>query len=194
MKYYLLLTVLICITACNAGKKEETTNKEAIDTVKMPLPETTQVTTNTPPPAIGKIDIETFGDIKIGQPHVKTIAAIGQPDKKSKAEEWGADGLMHQDWTYTSKGLVLNMSFAKESVDTTGYVSSITANSISTFKTRANMGIGNTYPEVMEAYKRDIDTEATTKEQITVGSIYGGIIFTFKNDKVIKIFLGAVAE
>jgi hypothetical protein len=191
MKQYLLLAGITLFAACNSGKKEDT-NKEIIDSVTMPLPESTQV--NTAPPGAGKIDIETFGDIKIGQPHVKTITAIGQPDKKSKAEEWAADGQMHQDWTYTSKGLALNMSFAKGSTDTAGYVFSITANSNCAFKTRANMGIGSTYAEVQKVYKRDIDAASTTKDQITVGSIYGGIVFSFKNEKVTNIFLGAVAE
>jgi hypothetical protein len=192
MKLFWVVVGILLLTACNSGKKEDA-DKKIIDTVSISLPDTTQANTS-PPPGAGKIDIETFGDIKIGQPHVKTIAAIGQPDKKSKAEEWAADGQMHQDWTYTSKGLALNMSFAKESTDTTGYVFSIAANSNCAFKTRANMGIGSTYAEVQEAYKRDIDAGSTTKDQITVGSIYGGIVFSFKNEKVVNIFLGAVAE
>jgi hypothetical protein len=56
------------------------------------------------------------------------------------------------------------------------------------------MRIGSSYAEVQEAYKKDIDPEATDKTQITVGSVYGGIIFSFKNDKAEKIFLGAEAE
>lgn len=86
------------------------------------------------------------------------------------------------------------MTSAKGTSDGTKYVSSITANTKCTFKTRAGMGIGNNYTEVEEAYKRDIDASATDKEQITVGSIYGGIIFTFKNAKVVTVFLGAAAE
>jgi hypothetical protein len=119
---------------------------------------------------------------------------LGQPDGKSAAVEWGADGLMHEDWTYTAKGLKLDMTSAKESSDGTKYVSSITANTKCIFKTTAGIGIGNSYNDVQEAYKRDIDATATDKEQITVGSIYGGIIFTFNNDKVVTVFLGAAAE
>jgi hypothetical protein len=190
MKQYLILSAIILFASCNAGKKEDT--KTTVDTITTPVPETTQVAP--PPPGAGKIDIETFGDVKIGQPHVKTIEAIGQPDKKSKKEEWAADGQLHTDWSYTSKGLTLNMTFTKGGTDTTGYVFSITADAKATFKTRAGMGIGNTYAEVQEAYKRDIDKESTTTDQITVGSIYGGIIFSFKDGKVSHIFLGAAAE
>jgi len=191
MKQYLIFPVIILLAACNDGKKVETETK--IDSLAV-VPDTTQIAPPPPTPGAGKIDIETFGDIKIGQPHVKTIEAIGQPNKKSKLEEWAADGQMHTDWSYTSKGLVLNMSFAKGSTDTTGYIFSITADAPSTFKTRAGMGIGSTYAEVQEAYKRDIDAASTTKDQITVGSIYGGIIFSFKDGKVSHIFLGAAAE
>jgi hypothetical protein len=56
------------------------------------------------------------------------------------------------------------------------------------------MGMGSSYAEVETAYKKDIDPEATDKTQITVGSVYGGIIFSFRNDKVSRIFLGAEAE
>jgi hypothetical protein len=56
------------------------------------------------------------------------------------------------------------------------------------------MGIGSSYAEVEQAYKKDIDAESTNKEQITVGSVYDGIIFKFKDGKVSKIFLGGAAE
>ena len=42
------------------------------------------------------------------------------------------------------------------------------------------------YKEVMAAYENDIDKSFTDKATITVGSVYGGIIFSFKNDKVEK--------
>ncbi|OSZ80119.1 hypothetical protein CAP36_02330 [Chitinophagaceae bacterium IBVUCB2] len=191
MKKYLLPALLIILISCKSGDKKDVT-VATTDTIDANID--TATPPSNPPPGSGKIDIETFGDIKIGQPHEKTIEALGEPDNKSAAVEWGADGLMHQDWTYTAKGLILNMSYAKGISDGTKYISSITANDKCTFKTRANMGIGSSYTEVQEAYKRDIDASATDKEQITVGSIYGGIIFTFKNEKVSGIFLGAAAE
>ena len=186
MKQYLIIAGIVGMTSCKSGEKEKQDLTVKNDSI-----------TTTAPPAttpIGKIDIESFGAIKIGQPHVKTIEALGEPDNKSAAVEWGADGLMHEDWTYKAKGLKLDMTSAKGSSDGIKYVSSITANAKCNYKTRAGMGIGNSYTEVQEAYKRDIDATATDKEQITVGSIYGGIIFTFKNDKVVTVFLGAAAE
>lgn len=191
MKKYFLPALLVVLFSCKSGDKKD----EALAPNDSIVVSADTVSTPSDQPAgSGKIDIETFGDIKIGQPHEKTVEALGEPDSKSPAVEWGADGLMHEDWTYNSKGMILNMSYAKGISDGTKYISSIRANEKCTFKTRANMGIGNSYTEVQEAYKRDIDASATDKEQITVGSIYGGIIFTFKNEKVATVFLGAAAE
>jgi hypothetical protein len=142
----------------------------------------------------GKIDIESFGDIKLGQPYLEMQRVLGAPDTKSPAIEWAADGLMHEDWTWKNKGLVLNMSSDKNNVSGTMVIFTITATALCTFKTKAGMGIGSSYSEVRDAYEKDIDPEATDKTQITVGSVYGGIIFNFKNDKAERVFLGAEAE
>lgn len=43
-------------------------------------------------------------------------------------------------------------------------------------------------------YAQEIDTTASDENVVTVGSLYGGIIFEFENKKVAKIFVGAAAE
>ncbi len=62
------------------------------------------------------------------------------------------------------------------------------------FKTKKSIGIGNTYDEVKTTYAQEIDTTASDENVVTVGSLYGGIIFEFENKKVAKIFVGAAAE
>lgn len=190
MKRILLPAFTLLIFSCNSSKKESTETKN--DTTAPAPP-------STPPPGVemtsaGKIDIESFGDIKIGQPYLETLKALGEPDQKSKATEWGADGLLHEDWTWTNKALVLNMSSEKTNVSGSMAVFSITAGEACSLKTKAGVGIGSTYDEIQVAYKNDINAEESTKEQVTVGSVYGGIIFTLRDNKVIRVFLGAAAE
>lgn len=190
---YIILASLVVMVACNSKSKTETTatgEKMGMDTIMTPGKNSTSNTG----PSMGKIDIESFGPLKLGQHHSKTLEAMGQPDSKSKPIEWAADDLFHEDWTWKENGVVLNMSFDKTNIDSTLSIFSITATAPCDFKTKAGLGIGNSYAEVEAAYKKDIDPEATDKTQITVGSVYGGIIFSFKNDKVNKIFLGAEAE
>lgn len=142
----------------------------------------------------GKVDIVNFGPLKLSQHYSETQEAMGPPDIKSKAIEWGADGLMHEDWTWKKNSILLNMSSDKSNKDSTLSVFSITAQSPCDFKTKAGVGMGSSYAEVEAAYKNEIDPYSTNKKQITVGDLYDGIIFTFKNDKAVKIFLGAAAE
>jgi hypothetical protein len=185
----LFLACLIVMAACKSKTKTtDTGEKKSMDTVITAGKNSISVTS----PA--KVDIENFGAIKLGQHYSVTLDAIGQPDSKSKPIEWGADGLFHEDWTWKENGLVLNMSFDKTNIDSTLSIFSITAQAPCDFKTKAGLGIGSSYAEVEAAYKKDIDPEATDKTQITVGSVYGGIIFSFKDDKVNNIFLGAAAE
>jgi hypothetical protein len=190
MKLLLLLVTLSMIISCNPGKKEEKRVTE--DTTKVTPP------VDTPPgvdiqPA-GKIDIESFGDIKLGQSSADLLKILGEPEVKSRAVEWGADGLIHQDWVWNPKGLEINMSSEKGKEETTSTVFSIRGFAPTTYKTKAGIGIGSTYDEVQAAYKRDINAEESNRQQIVVGSVYGGIIFSFQNDKVENIFLGAAAE
>ncbi len=187
---YIFLAGLFVIVACKSKTNDTGENmvKDSITTAAK------DSASNTSQSDMGKVDIENFGPIKLGQHYSKTLEVIGQPDSKSKPVEWAADGLFHEEWTWKENGLVLNMSFDKTNIDSTLSIFTITAKAPCDFKTKAGLGIGSSYAEVEAVYKKDIDPEATDKTQITVGSVYGGIIFSFKNDKVNKIFLGVAAE
>lgn len=190
MKSYFIALACIIGFSCKSGKKESTNIIVNNDSV-LPLPPAD------PPPGVeikpAGTDMESFGEIKLGMAHSDVLKVLGNPDIKSKPIEWGADGLMHEDWTWKKNGLVLNMT--SES-DTPGSLTtfSITAKTPCTFKTAGGIGIGNTAAEVQFAYKNDINKEESSNEQLTVGSIYGGILFGLKNDKVVSIFVGAAAE
>jgi hypothetical protein len=195
MKNFYVLLSIVFLAGCNSKSTTEEKTTTGSDTAAVTPPLTTGDTAvNTTTLPSGKIDIESFGGIKLGMTYKELVAVLGQPGRKCVAVDWAADGLVHQDCTYAAEGLVLNVSFEKDALLSTGKLFSITATAPNWYKTAAGMRIGSSYAEVQEAYKKDIDPEATDKTQITVGSVYGGIIFSFKNDKAEKIFLGAEAE
>lgn len=191
MKKLLPLLVVVILVSCNSGTKTEVKveGKQYDRDTSYPAKNPANSV-----PVTSKIDIESFGEIKLGMSAADVRKILGAPNTESPAIEWGADGMMHEDWTWKNKGLVLNISSDKTNRDSSLSVFSITASSPCTFKTKAGMSIGSSYEEVLEAYKKDIDPEATDKTQITVGSVYGGIIFSFRNSKTEKLFLGAAAE
>jgi hypothetical protein len=183
--------IAVIIISCNAGKKEEET-KTNKDTAIVAVPGTSnqQLPTNT---TSSDGDLVDVGDLSLGLAQSKVTALLGQPGSKGKSEEWGADGLVHQDWIYKAKGITLNMDQNINLDEQT--IFSIRITTPCNFKTKRNIGIGSTYQEVMAAYEKEIDKTATDTSTITVGSVYGGIIFTFnKKDEVNTVFIGAAAE
>ena len=59
-----------------------------------------------------------------------------------------------------------------------------------------NIGIGSSKDEVLHAYNKEINFTENDLEfdTIVAGTVYGGVIFTFKNNYVSSIFIGAAAE
>ena len=186
--FYPFIIVATVMIACNSSKTSDKEKETAKDTTTVAAKDTsTEKVDPVMTPPTGAI-----GGLSLDMSHTKVVEMVGQPDSKSKAEEWGADGLMHQDWTYKSKGITINMSSDKDL--TKQVVASITVEGPATIKTEKNIGIGSLYKDVMTAYEKEVDKETSDKTVIVVGSVYGGMIFNFKNDKVEKIFIGAAAE
>ncbi|MGE3800791.1 MAG: hypothetical protein AB7H80_07205 [Candidatus Kapaibacterium sp.] len=136
---------------------------------------------------------ENVGPIYIGMSEGKVVEALGEPAQKTAFEMWDADGAEHQDWKYPAKGLTVGMWRGDDKKVT---VDRITLSGKSTLKTARKIGIGSSREEVKSAYLDDIDPESDPldEEQIVVGSIFGGIIFSMKDQKVTSIFVGAAAE
>ena len=136
---------------------------------------------------------ERLGTLRIGLGEKEVQAQIPGKLHKGKEEFWAATGDYVQEWKYPDCGLSLNMASAKRGGAKT--VMSITIQAPSPLKTKRGMGIGSTLEEVAAAYGPDQDKEIYQKGEIFVaGSIYGGLIFTFRNGRVTRIFLGAGAE
>lgn len=120
------------------------------------------------------------------------IDKIGNPEKKGEDEYWGATGTYVQNWEYPSLGINLEMESESQGGDKT--VRSITIVQPCKFTTSLGIGIGSDTKIVKENYSKLIDASNLDVNTIVVGSIYGGTIFTLKDDAVSKIFIGAAAE
>jgi hypothetical protein len=134
---------------------------------------------------------ESVGPLKLGLTMQKVLQILGEPEYKSKATLWGADGEYHQRWQYGKQDIELDIMGAK-STDKT--LNGISVGAPSTFKTPRGIGIGSSIEEVKAAYKNDIDPQSSNGETIIAGSIYGGIMFGITNGKVASIYIGASAE
>ncbi|MEO5947021.1 MAG: hypothetical protein ABIP79_09405 [Chitinophagaceae bacterium] len=187
MKRYLTIaTIIFIIMSCKSGNTKENSafNDLNEDTLNQPDQSNYDQSKQT--------DLNYIGDLSLGMTAKQITNKLGEPVSKSKEELWGADGLQHQDWEYKAKGISLNMT--RETATSAMEVFSISITNPCQFKTKKNIGIGSTYDEVMSTYAQEIDTTASDENVITVGSLYGGIIIEFENNKVVSIFVGAAAE
>lgn len=136
---------------------------------------------------------ETLGDLKLGMTEKAVKAALGEPESKGKEEEWAATGDHVQKWVYAGRGIELQMASIKKGGAKSALM--ITARAPSKLVTRKGVGIGTTEAEVIKAYGPYEDKENSKRgATFVVGSIYGGVIFTFEKGKVSEIFFGAAAE
>ena len=116
---------------------------------------------------------------------------LGEPENKSAAQIWGADGMEHQRWFYPAKGIELGM-IRKGSQQV---VDRISLTSPCDYKTQRGIQIGSKVAEVQLAYQPEINPQTgQTDSRIVAGTIYGGIIFGVKQGAVTSIFIGAAAE
>ncbi len=134
---------------------------------------------------------EKIGELKIGLKVDKIIELLGKPEEKSKLELWGADDSYHQEWNYKTKGISLDIIGKTEAEQV---VNMITISEPSKLKTLKQIAIGSPIEDVKKAYIESIDTSWSDNENIVAGSVYGGIVFTFENNIVKTIFIGASAE
>ncbi len=136
---------------------------------------------------------ERIGDLRIGLTEKDVQKAIHCSLKRGPDELWGSDGGYHQKWEYAGCGVTVSMVSEKKGAAKS--IESITLVSPSTLSTKKNIRIGSAKQEVIKAYKSHWNKEdSKLSGGFVAGSIYGGLMFTFENNKVTSIFLGAAAE
>lgn len=103
------------------------------------------------------------------------------------------DALYHQDWDYPSKGVYLNM--ASETIDGLSTVHMIKLTYPSQLRTSRGISVGDSYDEVLKKYQQDQNIEQSVPfKTFVAGSIYGGLVFSFQQNRVVRIALGYLAE
>jgi hypothetical protein len=137
------------------------------------------------------LESEHIGNLKIDMPESEISKQLGKADEISKPTKWETDGLNHQTLIYKQKGIELDICWDKPKDKK---IFTITINSNCKLKTLCNIGIGSPRELVIEKYKTEIDTRSIELNTITAGSVFAGMVFTFENNNVSSIFIGATAE
>jgi hypothetical protein len=198
-KFGLVSWLILLFTGCSSGNNQQNSalfnspppvQAGESQAEKPDFPETSNSSASEP---FALMNSEAFGDLKLGMNAEQVLSILGVPETKSEIQLWEADGLHHQDWRYLQQGMTLNMT--SETPEGLKTVNSISMEAPGQLRTKGGIGLGDSWEAVERAYGNDRDPEFSEPGQTFVaGSIYGGLIFSFQNNRVTKIFLGAAAE
>jgi hypothetical protein len=135
---------------------------------------------------------ETIGTLKLDMSEAQIAKLVPGKPARGRERLWGADNRYHQQWTYGPRGLTLGMVSDKKGGAKA--LESITCDARCTLKTSRGIGIGSPQADAEKAYAAEFNKEDSEPGRYVAGSIYGGLILSFKAGKVSAMFLGAAAE
>tara|TARA_R110002096_G_scaffold326721_2_gene520691 strand:+ start:3026 stop:4075 length:1050 start_codon:yes stop_codon:yes gene_type:complete len=144
----------------------------------------------------------SIGGIRLDTPATQVLATAEKFGLGSvtKGEDivWEAFGQAVQPWEFTEAGIEFEM--ISNDIGGPKSVFAFAVRAPCSLKTGRGIGIGDRKADVIAAYsdypkdEEDFDGYFGEADVHLVGSIYGGMIFTFEEGKLVDIFLGAVAE
>ncbi|MBV8634970.1 MAG: hypothetical protein JO002_10805 [Burkholderiaceae bacterium] len=135
---------------------------------------------------------ERLGTLRLNLPEAEAKQAVACPMTAGKEQKWEADGAYHQEWHFAC-GVDLGMMSERKGGKKT--VQTIKIHGASTLKTSRGIGLGASEQDVTKAYAKEWSKDESKMPDLFVaGSLYGGVMFTFKEHRVSEIFVGAAAE
>lgn len=136
---------------------------------------------------------ESLGEFKIGSSAASVLKILGPPAHKTPPAFSEHDARYHQSWHYPQKGIFFGLVADNQGDEPK--VDAIRITAPATLATRRGIRLGAAEAAVVKAYGPDQDADSSVpNERLVAGSIYGGLIFTFREGRVVEIFLGAAAE
>jgi hypothetical protein len=143
-------------------------------------------------PAAGSAEAstgESLGPLRTGLDERAVVAALGAPRDREPPIREEASGEWITAWHWPSATVVM---FAH---DANGPWSarSLTVTAPSTLATKRGIHVGSTRAEVARAYPRSADDDGHDPNSYLAGSMYDGVLFTFRGDAVTSIAVGPFA-
>jgi hypothetical protein len=191
MRIILILFIGFLMQSC---KSDNNKTEKAINPNNESLPSVELKDKNLPDYASLGYEIikqDAIGKIKIGLDINSVENYIGKPDSITDLHFSEVNGEYYQEAFYYELGLELDFELKEDSIKT---VKMVFAKSPCSFKTTKDIEIGSHYDSVLVAYDKYVNPDDTYEEQITAGTIYGGVIFLLENKRVQSILIGAGAE
>jgi hypothetical protein len=134
-------------------------------------------------------DGEAIGPLHVRMTDNELIAVLGKPRSRQKPSEEGATGEWVGAWTWVGASALM-VSDTRNGPRTARDVSVIAP---STYATKRGIHLGSTRADVERLYPRSPDDQQQDPDSYVVGSVYGGLLFSFAHDRVTSISIGVFA-
>lgn len=144
-------------------------------------------------PSAGVMRSENLGGLRIDMAAQDVIELLGESRERGEQRMSESDALYHQEWRYPRQGILLDM--VSEQANDNTKIASIRVGPPSSIATGRGVKVGDSFTAVNKAYSDQLDADNSDPPfTLLAGSLYDGILFSFEEGKVIRIYLGAVAE
>lgn len=189
-----VVALAIAVTACSEPADDSVSKHDPVrSNFSLASVTTSEVISPSDIDEFSLIREESFGGLKLDMEIAELTPLIDCGAIKGEPVFWEGIGEIIQEWDYPECGVKLQMSTADPNVSQ--IVSSIAISAPSKLTTARGIHIGSSESEVMAAYADYEDTEHSAPgESFMAGSVYGGLIFSFEDDQVVRMFLGAGVE
>lgn len=189
-----VVALAITITACSEPAEDSVSKHDPVrSNFSLASVTTSEVISQSDIDEFSLIREESFDGLKLDMEIAELTSLIDCGAIKGEPVFWEGIGEIIQEWDYPECGVKLQMSTADPNVSQ--IVSSIAISAPSKLTTARGIHIGSSESEVMAAYADYEDTEHSAPgESFMAGSVYGGLIFSFEDDQVVRMFLGAGVE
>lgn len=181
--------IILCFISCK-NESESSNHIKVNTTLNRPVKNTTAALNSDQQSFTAPLEV--FNNwLKAGITEKLIITKLGAGHTILSGEYSEVNGYYQEKWEYPEHGVTLLMQSEEPDSDKT--VSEITITEPFGLKTSKGIGIGSSKNEIYKYYptanQNDVDDDI-----IVVGDIYYGLFFTIRDNKVSKIFIGALAE
>lgn len=193
LKQLVMLWLLVFVAACSDKAPDGREDGIATQGFELPLSNDHQMLAENASGEFSLIRDESFGGLKLDMSIQEFEPLLPCSVEKGEPVLWAGIGEIIQEWNYQDCGVKLQLSTVDP--DVPQIVSSIIVRAPSELATTRNIKIGSSEEDILTAYADFLDEDYSVPgDTLVAGSIYGGIIFTLKDNYVESMFLGAGAE
>jgi hypothetical protein len=134
-------------------------------------------------------EMEAIGPLRATMTDKELVAVLGAPRAKQPPVAEAATGAWVSSWTWRGASALMS----GDTNQGPWQARDVSVSAPSSYATKRGIRIGSTRADVERLYPRSLDDQQQDPDTYVVGSIYGGMLFSFTRDRVSAISIGVFA-